>query len=149
MSALPIMMMVVGTAVKGIGEIRAARDQSATERYNANVAKMEAEAIRRTGAYEEAKLKREKAKTTGKQRAGYAKAGVRFEGGSPLEVMADTAAQYEMDIAATKYNTQIGASRAEYESKYRKQMAKRHMTAGYYRAGGTLLTGMGKIGYGA
>ena len=165
MSFIPMALMIGGTAMKMIGDIKASQSQAAAQEYNAKVAMAQAEMTRRAGefeiaglkqvgAYEETKLKRAKGRMTSAQRARYAKAGVLLEG-SPLEVIADTAAQYEMDIAANRYNMQLGITTAKYgaevgvskaksEAQYLKQAAGRTRTAGYWGAGRTLLTSVGK-----
>ena len=150
MSALPMVLMIAGTAMSAIGTYQQSQTQAATAKYNAQVAAQQAEAVRRAGEFEAAKIAREKKQMLGRQKARYGKAGVLSFTGSPLEVMADTAAQYELDIAASRYNTQVGVSRYKYESTYQKGMAGRYATAGYIGAGSTLLTGAGEmIGYGA
>ncbi len=139
MSALPLVMMVAGTGLAAYGQLRQAQTASATAKYNARVAEMNADAMRKAGAFEEARLKRGKKRTEGAQAAAFAASGVRLEG-TPIEVMADTATEYEMDIAASRYNTAIGVQRNISESKYQKQLSKRYRTGGYLDMGGTLLT---------
>ena len=65
---------------------------------------METEVLTKQSALEQAKITKEKQKTISAQRAAYAKAGVRLEEGTPLDVMADTAAEYELDLATGRYN---------------------------------------------
>jgi len=158
-------LMAVGTAMDAISSIREGQTMSAAAKYNAQVAEMEAGAIQASGQFEQTALEkqsafertsiaREKAKTLSTQRAAYAKSGVRIDVGSPLEVMADTAAQYELDLAANRYNlalgkerikyeTSVGVARSKSEQAYQSLMAKEYKRAGYWKAGSTLLTGAG------
>ena len=169
MATIALIAIGTGMALKAVSQIKEGQAASATAQFNARLAEMGAESERvaaefeiktleQAGKFEEAKLKREKLKTLGMQRVAYAKGGVRLEG-SPLEVMADTAAQYELDIAANRYNVQTGIATTRYGmevgvSKYRSQaeqsrlMAKRYKTAGYLGAGSTLLTAAGTMGLG-
>lgn len=130
-----------------VGQLQQGMAASSAARHNAQAARMEAQAIKVSGKREEEKLAREKKKMGGAQKAAYAKAGVLFEG-SPFEVMSDTATQYELDLNAQKYNTQMGVSRAHSEAEYQRSMAGAYRTAGFIGAGATLLTGVGRVGYG-
>jgi hypothetical protein len=126
-----------------------AKAYGASMRANADLATMEAEAAKKSGEYEEAQLKRQKEQVTSKQKALYAKSGIVLSEGSPLEVMSDTAGQYEMDIMASRYNTATQVAQKQYESNYLRTMgqyysgpmAKAYRRAGYIKGGATLLTG--------
>jgi len=155
-------LMVAATAVTVIGQIKQGQQQAAAEKYNAQVAYQNAEVYRQTGKFETATLKeqgkyeqqriaREKRQALSTQRALYGKSGVRIFEGSPLEVQADTAAEFELDIAASRYNvavgaeriryeTDVGVARSESEARYRRRSAKSYRRASYWKAGATLLT---------
>lgn len=137
--------MIAGMTLGALGQLQQAQQQKAAERYNARIAEMQAESIKVSGEFEEAKLKRQKRTLLGKQRALYGKAGVLTTTGSPLEVMADTAAQMELDIAANRYNVQVGISQALTEAAYRRKMARSYGAAGGIKATTTLLTGVGSL----
>ena len=166
MSALPLVIMAAGTAMKMIGDIREGRQLSAGEKYNAAVAEanikalrtsagFESESLTQQSEFEQQKISRAKEKLQATQRAAYAKAGVRLDVGSPLEVQADSAAQFELDLAANRYNLQMGLEQIRYgadvqsaqltaEAAHKRRLAKSYKTAGYLKAGSTFLTG----GYG-
>lgn len=168
MSALPVILLAAGTAMKVVGEIKEAKMMSQAELYNASIALQQAEAakvagrferatITQAGAVEQRQIERVKKQTISAQRARYGAAGVRLEG-SPIEAMADTATQFELDLAASRYNVQLGIAESRYEQEvakryytseaaYRRQVAKYQRRAGYLRAGSTILTAAG--GYGA
>lgn len=143
MSFIPAVLVIAGTAMSAVSAIKEGNAMATAEKANANLADLYASQVRQSGAYEESKIARQKAQTTSTQKARYAKSGVLLTEGSPIEVMADTAAQYEMDIQATRYNTEIDARRYEYESKYRRQMATRYKQLGYTKAAGTVLLSAG------
>ena len=167
MAALPVILLVAGTAMQAVGEIKEGRAMSQAELYNASVAQSQAQAakvageferatITQAGATEQRQLEREKKQTASTQKARYGAAGVRRIG-SPIEVMADTAAQFELDLAASRYNVQLGVTQSKYEqdvatryytseAQYRRQMAKYQKRAGYLRAGSTILTAAGSYG---
>ena len=128
-AALP----VIGTAVTVGAQIMQGMAQA--DAYEAN-----ADAVRAAGKFEKYKLRRAQEQMTSKQRALYAKSGVSMEG-SPLEVMADSYAQYELDIAVNKYNTESEAKRLE-------AAAGASRTTGFLKAGGTLLTAASGMSFG-
>lgn len=167
MAALPIILLAAATTVKAIGEVREGQTASSIEKYNVRVAEaqrgvvgtsavFESETLAKQSEIEQTRIAREKGQAIGKQRALYAKAGVRLDEGSPLEVMADTASQFELDLAANRYNLATGLETIRYESQtqqaqlaaeaqYRRQLAKSRKTASYLQAGSTLLTGGAKV----
>lgn len=164
---LTMIMLATATAVKTVSDLREGTQASAIEQYNARVAQAQAGAVRTSAAFEsetltkqseveQARIAREKGQAIGKQRALYAKAGVRLDEGSPLEVMADTASQFELDLAANRYNLATGMEKIRYESQtqqaqltaeseYRRQLAKSRKTSSYLTAGSTLLIGGAKV----
>ena len=135
--AHPFISAFVATELAG--QYQQAQAQKQAAEYNARVAEMQAEAARRQGVLEQYKIKRAKRRMLGTQRALYAKAGLSLEG-TPLEVLADTAAQYDLDLATSKYNTQIGVGRALYEASYQRYAGKQAYRAGLMGMGKTLLT---------
>ena len=139
--------MIAGTLVSTVGAMQEAGAKSSAAKYNAQVAEMQAKSIEASGKLEADKIKRQKGKMMGRQKALYAKAGVLSFLGSPLEVVADTAAQYELDIATSQYNVKVGAQRYRSEAQQSRQMAGQYKRAGYVGAGSTLLTGLGKSVY--
>lgn len=153
---MSLVLLAAGTAMSALSAIQQgqaasaqAKAQGAALTASGRLAQMEAEAAKKAGKYEETKLAKQKAAMLSAQRARYAKAGVSFLSGSPLAVMAETATEYEMDIAAQRYNTAIQTAQKRYESRYYGTMgeyysglfAKAQRTAGYTKAGATLLTG--------
>lgn len=167
MSVLAIPLMVASTAMAVVGQVQAGKQASDAQERNALIAENEAKAYRAMGdfqsetlkqqsIFEQDKIKREKDRTISAQRASYAKSGVRIDEGTPLEVQADTAAQFELDLEANRYNTAIGLEEIRYESEsgtsmsksestYRKLLARQSKNTGYMSAGSTFLTGASKI----
>ena len=134
-------LALAGTAMSAVGSMRQANATAAANKYNANVAQQRAKAMKVQGQYQADKLKREKARMLGRQRALYAHSGVLPGTGTPLEVLSDTASMYEQDIANAKYNSQVGIGQQYGESSYLRKQAGSAKTAGYLNAGSTLLTG--------
>lgn len=137
---------VGGQVYSGQQQAAQGRQMAAAEGLNANIARQNAAAIEQSGAYEIEKQKMENRRFVGRQRALMAKSGVRFSG-SPLDVMSDTIAGQEMDLASIRYNTNIAKSRANSQATYSDMLAGNYKTMGkvaqnesLFKAGTTLLT---------
>jgi hypothetical protein len=172
--ALPV-IGIIGTAVsvvsslfQGQAQSQAAKAQAAGYRaqsqaseYNAQVARQNAQQIIEAGAVEEQKQRDKAKRLLGTQQALYGKSGVTNEG-TPLEVMADTAAQQELDALTLRHNYWVQSQRQTSEAGQYDFMANRSMmmsdfsnkqagyasTAGIMKAGTSLLTGLGQVGTG-
>ena len=122
MSFLP----AIATGLAVVGAIQGGKAEASAAQFNADAARREAasrEAAQRTAAQRQ----------LGSIRAGVSKSGATMEG-TPLAVLSESAANAEIDALNTRYSGQREA--ALYES--RGQNAR---TAGYLRAGTSLLTG--------
>ncbi len=140
MSFILAPLMAIGAGLEVAGQYQQAKARKSQAEYNAEAARRQAEAVSAQGRLEQYKLERQKRLAGGAQRALYAKAGVNLYSGSPLEVLADTAAQYDIDLATSKYNTAVGVSNYGYESAYNRYAGRQAMKAGYLQMGSALLT---------
>jgi hypothetical protein len=133
---------ILGYAATGFqmfGQLQQAKAQQRVFEYNAAVNRQRAEMIQQAGALQVQRMRREKRKFASKQIAAYAKAGVRMTG-SPLQVIADTATELEMDILIEDYNTRIGVINAQAGAELDVMRGNIARQAGYWSAGSTLLT---------
>ena len=131
MAFLPAMSIVsaVGTGLSVISSIQSGKAEAKAAQYNAESARREAQAretAQRTAAQRQ----------LGSIRAGVSKSGATMAG-TPLAVLSESAANAEIDALNTRYSGQREA--ALYEARGRN--AK---TAGYMRAGTSLLSSAGK-----
>jgi hypothetical protein len=140
------------------GQRRAYMEQAEAARRNRQVAEDNALATERAGAWEVEKARLKALRLEGSQKVGYAKAGVLLEG-SPLDVMAETAANEELDILATQYNYDVQAARYRsqgdfygFEAGRQERLAASQpetpnfMQQGLMKAGTSLLTTVGDWG---
>ena len=126
MGTVGSVLSTVGTVVGAVGAIQGGRAEARSAQFNADSARQEAasrEAAQRTAAQRQ----------LGSIRAGVSKSGATMEG-TPLAVLSESAANAEIDALNTRYSGQREA--ALYESRGRNAR-----TAGYLRAGTSLLTG--------
>ena len=136
-------LMAGGTALGAMGQISASRQQAALMEANADAsardAKNQQEAAQ-DAAYE---LSRERRRLLGTQASMIGMSGAGFVG-SPLDVMANTAGEYERDILKVGYMGDVKAGNSMFESTINKWGAKQRRQAGMIGAGGTLLSGFGR-----
>ena len=152
-TALGIASLVgIGTSVAGgimsaNAEAQRGRQMQQAEAYNAAVSRQQAEALQIQGNYEQEKAKDEQRRLVGRQRALVAATGVKFSG-SPLDIMSDSIANSEMDMAVNRWNTQTAMNRANSQASYSDMLGSSYAKAGkigqqegWVKAGTTLLTG--------
>jgi len=144
-AAAGMVLTAIGTAVGAYSQYEQGRSQQKWSEYNAAIAERDAEFARQSAEYEAGLIRREKEKTLARQRALYSKAGVTLEG-SPLELMAETAGEYEMDALMIERGGKLESQRYRSEAQLSRMKGSAARRAGYYGAGSTLLTGMGKAG---
>lgn len=119
----------VGTGISVIGAIQGGKAESQAAQYNADSARAEAQA--RENA-QRAQAQRQ----LGMIRANVSKSGATMEG-TPLAVLSESAANAEIDALNTRYSGQR-------ESALYSARGQNARTAGYMRAGTSLLSSAGK-----
>jgi hypothetical protein len=127
-------------------------EQRANE-FNASLREKDAEQTRQAAMWEESKSRDESRALISKQRAMYARSGVALDEGSPLLIMADTAAQAEKDALAIRWQGDTayaaGMNEAELMRLYGRNAAE---GAGFRSksmktaATATVLSGLGQAG---
>lgn len=131
-------LQIVGAISQATGAQRQGEGMRTAEEYNAAVLRQEADQIKRSGELDIFRQRKQARMLKSKQRALYGKAGVLLEG-SPTEVMVASAADAELDIMITDYNTKVSASRAESQARYHEYLGKQYYRQGEQAAGNILL----------
>lgn len=139
------------------GQIQQAQSTAAANRYNAQVAEMNAaisdrrakDALER-GAKEEQQKRRETQQLLGKQQAAMAANGVDLTFGSPLDVLVDSSVLGELDALTIRTNTyreeydyRVQAVNQRANAAMSRSAADSALTGGYLGAAGTILGGAG------
>lgn len=132
---------MLSSLFKAVGEIRAGKVAERVGEYNANIQKRAAAVARDQAAAEMIQQNRASRKALGSMRAAYGAAGVTVEG-SPLDVLAESAATAERDRLTIKYRGDLVALGAEAGAELDLFQGREAKRAGYYRAAGTILAGM-------
>lgn len=144
--AIAAITSAVGTGISVMGQMEAGKAQQKWAEYNAAVAERDAETARLNAEYEAGLYRKDTERILSRQRALFGKAGVTLEG-SPLLLMAETAAEGEMDALMIERGGKIQAERYRSEAMLSRMSGKMYRRAGYYGAGSTLLTGIGGMSY--
>lgn len=124
------MLQLAGTAIGAMGALQAGQAQANAANYNAALAQQ-------TAAAEAERSRRASARQMGAIRAAIGKSGVTSEG-TPLMVLADSAAEAEIDAMNAMWSGNQRSNMLRREG----SMARRE---GYYRAGSSLLTGATRL----
>jgi uncharacterized protein involved in type VI secretion and phage assembly len=140
-------MAVLGAAMSAWAQMEAGKTAEKTGEYNAQVAAADAAAAKESAAYEEKKHRIEAQKLQARQRARYAKAGVKFEG-TPLMVMEESQAEAEEEALMIRRQGEVAAQRYWSQGRIARKQGKIARRTGYLMAGATLLTGAAKDYYG-
>ena len=144
--AIAIGAQVAGTVMQAAAQAQAGRTQRASYEHRAQVAEMDAAAVRRA-AKEEARLKaREGRKFTARQKVRYAKAGVIPTEGTPLAVLGETQREFDLDVQKILYEGRVGAARYKSQAAWERYMGEDAYRAGRYGAMTSLMTGGAKLG---
>lgn len=121
----------------------AAEAQAKTMESNAKLAEMESANLITASKQEQEQLSKQRRKAIGEQAAMYSAAGVSLVG-SPLDVMAETASEYERDILNASWSGEQKSRAKLYEASLNRWQAQQTRIAGQYQAYGTSLLGQAK-----
>ena len=139
-------LSVVGLGTSAMGAMNQGATEAKIMEANANASEMEAKSIQEMGKAESLRLSRESNQMVGKQATIMSGAGLDLSSGSPLDVMANTAANYESDMQMLGYSADTKAAAKNYEATIYDWAAPLKRKAGMIGAGGTLLAGLGTMG---
>jgi len=140
--------LALAGAAAGMGalqSLQAGKDAKAWSEYNAAVLEREAEMARQNAALEAEQQRKAGERMKGAQRAAFAKAGVDVGSGSPLDVLAETAAETELAVSTIKWAGEQQARRAISAAEASRMKGDAAKRASYWGAGTTLLSGASRM----
>jgi len=143
-AALPIFagVAVAGTALNAYGQLEAGNAARDAHEMNAQIADRNAAQAEASTADQIQQLTRQTGITLGKQRAGFAKAGVKREG-SALEVLTDTVNVADRDAYRLNQAGNFAKQGFLMQAQQERHAGKVAQTNSRIGAGSTLLTGFG------
>lgn len=137
-AAVPYIMAAMA-AVSAVSQISQARSQANLQKYNAKVAENNAIATRQQGEYDARQKALATKKLIGTQEAALAANGVVTTEGSPLAIMADTAATGELDRLAILHNSTVKAQAFEAQAAGLRAGASSTLRGGYMGAATSIM----------
>jgi len=140
-AAIPYVIAAVGVGMSAYGQYQSGQAQEKAYKFNAAIAEQDAAAERKKADYEEGQARLRLRQLIGTQRTLYAKAGVDLASGSPLMVLADTAARGEEDLEMIKYGGDVSVARQRNQASLQLFYGKQSRTAGTIGAFGTAAAG--------
>jgi len=105
-------LSAIGTVTSFLGQQKASRAAEAVSEYNAKVAENEAVLVARQKVAEEAILRKNSKRLAATQRVATAASGIEMSG-SPLQALADTYFNTELDALRIQYSADIAKTAAE------------------------------------
>lgn len=133
--------MVLSTALSVGGTIMQAQQTAAVGRYNAEVARVEADRAREVGRLQEAQARETITRDMARQRAAIARAGVSITSPTSIDLGADAANTREMHLQGIRSQAEDRARGLDAEARLSEYEAKSAKIAGFGQAGATLLRG--------
>ena len=155
---------VAGAGVAAYGQYSAGQEQKKMAEQQAGVAEQQARQIQQSGQREadiigqnqvlnEVRQRKQLDKDVGSMIGAYSTRGVSTNTGSPLDVIADSISNAELDIAigawnskvqadTTLYNTRIGSQNKMSQASLQRQYGQSAARNAIWGAGGTLLSGV-------
>jgi len=140
LETVALFSQIVSVGSKAFGEHQESKTAAEMAAYNAAVSRQAAETTAKAGEIELYRARKKAAAVLGAQRAGYAKAGVRTNFGTPLEVMAESAGELELDALMTEFNYKTQQNQYLAQAAMDDYAAKQHRILSYLRPVTTLLS---------
>lgn len=144
LTLVAIAASAAGTGVAVAGQIEQAKAAEEAGEYNQKVAENNAIAAAQQAQYESERIRKRNLIILGRQKAAVAKAGI-LDTGSTLDVFLDSAIQGEMDRQAALYSGQTRSGYFRSQGTLARMEGDSLARANYYRAGGTVLSGAGRV----
>ena len=143
-TVVSIVATVASTALGAYQSYQQGQQNQALAKYNARVAENQALQARYAAQVKEEQHRARILRLAGTARAGVGASGIE-ESGSPLLVMADSLEQAELDAQRIRYGGEVSAQGLESEARLQRFMGRQAASAGLFNAGGTLLSGAGRV----
>jgi hypothetical protein len=144
MTWLPLALTIASTVVSTVGAIQQGNAQADADRYNASVNRQNAAIAQQQGDAALAQQKQDSYRKLGAIKAGYGAAGVTGDG-SPMDVLADSFTQSELDANTITYNARVRAAGYQNSANLDESSASNARTAGYTRAASNALLGGSRV----
>ena len=131
---------MVGGGISAYGQLQTAKVEAAAYKYNASINDRNAVQERQKADYDEEQSRKRLHILMGTQRALYAKAGVDLSSGSPLLVLAETAAEGEEEAQNIRWQGDVNVAEQKNQATLNRFYAKQGIKASKTAAWSTMLS---------
>ncbi len=129
----------VGGVVQGVGQLVNAREEIEVGNFNARISEQRAAAERSSQELLEAQKRKVIKRQIGTQIALFGKSGIQFSG-SPIDVVTDSLANAELDLAIDRFNSEVTARQFETEADLQRFEARQRSRVKTAKAGSSFLS---------
>lgn len=136
-------LLSTSTALSAAGALLQGESQAQSAEYNAAIAKQNATIAQQQGVAAAQAQQRDAARKIGAMVANYGASGVQSDSGSPLDVLADSAAMATLDNLTIKYNYALRSAGFESQATLGNMQAQSARTSALFNAGSSLAKGYG------
>lgn len=133
-------MTAVATGIQVVGALQQASAASKADKYNAAVATQNAQIAKDQADMQLRQQQTDSYRKLGAIKAGYGASGVTSDG-SPMDILADSYTQSELDASTIVYNGKVRAAGYTNSANLDRAAASNATTAGYMDAASKALTG--------
>ena len=138
-------MSAAGGILQAYGQVKAGEGAQRAYEFNANQADINSRQAELIAAQDERQSRIVGKKAIGSMVANYGASGVNLEG-SPMDVLAESLAQVELDSLNARYSGQSKAINFRNEARINRYQGSQARASGYYGAAATLMSSYAKTG---
>lgn len=132
---------ITAAGVSTVGSLIKGESQAAANDYNASIARQNALIAQQQGAAAVQAQQRDAARTIGRAIANYGASGVQVDQGSPMDVLAESVRNAELDKLNIQYNYALKAQGYTQQAQLDTMGAKTSRTSGYLNATANVVRG--------
>jgi hypothetical protein len=136
-------LMVGGSLVSAYGQMQQGYAAKSAAEFNANIAKKNAELVRKQAAEEERKLRYQAKKHFGDMRASMGASGIQLDG-SALDVLQESVSLAQQDALAVRHQGELKAWGFEQEARLQKYQGEAAVQGAQFGAAASILSGTGQ-----
>lgn len=134
---------VIGAGVAAYGAVQQGQAANAQAKYQATIANQQAQSAREQAGANEQAFRQKEARAAATRRALLGGTGIDTSSGSPLLTSEDFAGETELQALRIRNGGDIAATRLDEQAGLDRLAGANAETAGYFRAGSSLLSGIG------
>lgn len=125
--------------IKAFGSLYEGEAAAQAQEYNASIARRNADIAQQQSAAAVQAQQRSASRAMGAIKANYGASGVQMDGGSPLDVLADSVTMATLDKLTIEYNYALKAQGLQQQANLSEMAAKTARTSSYFNAAADIM----------